>query len=65
MADMFGVRVNLGGPRIIPKQQALGVKVHRSVKIRMAAEGLFQDGSKKARKYVPAAKWDMEPDWVA
>jgi hypothetical protein len=49
----------MGGPRIIPKQQKIGVKVHRSVKIRMEADGLFKD-----RKYTPAAKLDVEPVWV-
>ncbi|KAF7976182.1 hypothetical protein HWV62_7344 [Athelia sp. TMB] len=55
--------VNFGGPRIIPKQRELGINVHRTVKTRMAAEGLFLDKNHKVRKYVPAAKWDIEPQW--
>jgi len=46
-------------PRHIPKQSKIGVKVHRSVKIRMEAEKLFKD-----KNYSPAAKWDVEPTWV-
>jgi len=52
------IGINFGGPRIIPKQAVLGVKVHRSVKIRMEAEGFFKD-----KKYQPAAKF-LEPTWV-
>jgi hypothetical protein len=52
--------INFGGPRTIPKQKKIGVKVHRSVKIRMQAEGLFKD-----KKYAPAAKLDVEPEWVS
>jgi len=56
--------INLGFPRIIPKQERMGVKVHRTVKIRMEATGLFEDKSKALKKYVPAAKLDVEPSWV-
>jgi hypothetical protein len=52
--------INFGGPRIIPKQHQIGVKVHRSVKIRMEAPELFKD-----KKYMPAAKLDIEPVWIA
>jgi hypothetical protein len=51
--------INFGRPRHIPKQSKIGVKVHRSVKIRMEAEKLFKD-----KNYSPAAKWDVEPMWV-
>lgn len=44
--------INLGSARHIPKQRTNGVKVHRSVKLRMDAG------------YKPAAKWDVEPIWV-
>jgi len=50
--------VNFGKPRIIPKQAKLGVKVHRSVKVRMEAEDFFKDV-----KYKPAANF-LEPTWV-
>jgi len=49
--------MNFGKPRIIPRQEKLGVKVHRSVKVRMA-EG-FKDA-----KYKPAASFIVEPTWV-
>jgi len=52
--------INLGSPRIIPTQQQLGVKIHRTVKIRMEAPNLFKD-----KKYAPAAKLDIEPVWAA
>ena len=54
--------VNFGGPRVIPGQQELGVKVHRTVKTRMDAPDpeLFKD-----KGYKPAAKVDIEPIWVA
>lgn len=50
---------NLGRPRFIPKQRKNGVKVHRSVKMRMDA--LHEDGS----KYVPRAHFDLKyTTWV-
>lgn len=50
---------NMGRPRFIPKQKARGVKVHRSVKMRM--EALHEDGS----KYAPRAAFDPEyTTWV-
>ncbi|KAF7972919.1 hypothetical protein HWV62_16570 [Athelia sp. TMB] len=53
-------RVNLGGPRHIPKIGDGQVFVHRTVKIRMEAEGFFSD-----EHYKPAARLDFEPEWVA
>jgi uncharacterized protein (DUF2235 family) len=50
------IRSNLGRPRVIPKQVVRGVKVHRSVKMRMEAGG--------PRKYAPKAKFSVDPTWV-
>ncbi|KAL0952102.1 hypothetical protein HGRIS_008735 [Hohenbuehelia grisea] len=50
--------INFGRGRVMPKQQHNGkhvVKLHRTVKLRMDAEGLG---------YVPRARWDVEPLWV-
>ncbi|KAH7912353.1 hypothetical protein BJ138DRAFT_1148508 [Hygrophoropsis aurantiaca] len=49
--------INMGGGREVRKQ-AQGVKVHRTVKIRMEAEGLC------GGKYWPKAKLADEPQWV-
>ncbi|KAH7926861.1 hypothetical protein BV22DRAFT_1008135 [Leucogyrophana mollusca] len=50
--------INMGSGRHVPRQKKQGVKVHRSVRIRMEAEGL--DGG----KYWPKAKLRVEPQWV-
>ncbi|KDQ57349.1 hypothetical protein JAAARDRAFT_157565 [Jaapia argillacea MUCL 33604] len=50
--------VNMGKPRIIRKQHRQGLRVHRSVKIRMEAEGL-EGGS-----YVPGPEFHVDPIWV-
>ncbi|KIJ66604.1 hypothetical protein HYDPIDRAFT_86193 [Hydnomerulius pinastri MD-312] len=50
--------VNMGEGRHMPRQRQVGVKVHRSVKIRMEADGLGQG------KYWPKAKLKVEPEWV-
>ncbi|KAG9308955.1 hypothetical protein JVU11DRAFT_11257 [Chiua virens] len=52
--------VNMGQGRHIPRQQNenVAIKLHRTVKIRMEADGL-QDG-----KYWPKAKLKVEPEWV-
>ncbi|KIJ13818.1 hypothetical protein PAXINDRAFT_80411 [Paxillus involutus ATCC 200175] len=52
--------LNLGAGRHIPRQQNVnvGVKVHRSVKVRMEADGL------KGGKYWPKANLHVEPQWV-
>ena len=55
----FCHRINFGRPRIIPKQKD-GIKVHRSVKIRLDAGNALVDG----KKYVPRAKWHVDPEWV-
>ncbi|KAG7086992.1 hypothetical protein E1B28_012970 [Marasmius oreades] len=50
---------NLGRGRIIPKQKTRGVKVHRSVKMRLEAQ--HEDGG----RYVPKAKFDEQyVTWV-
>ncbi|KAG5732645.1 hypothetical protein E4T56_gene16747 [Termitomyces sp. T112] len=48
--------VNRGNGRAIPRQQH-GVKIHRSVKLRMEHDQM---------NYIPRAKWDfnIEPEWV-
>ena len=51
--------INMGEPRFIPRQKTHGVKVHRSVKMRMEAR--FEDGT----KYIPRAFLDEENiTWV-
>ena len=56
---ILSCRCNRGKPRIIPWQTD-GLKVHRSVEMRMQAE--FEDSPGK--KYVPAAKFDVNPMFV-
>ncbi|KAG6876661.1 hypothetical protein C0993_001437 [Termitomyces sp. T159_Od127] len=48
--------INRGHGRVIPRQQS-GIKVHRSVKLRMEHGGM---------NYVPRAMWnkDIEPEWI-
>jgi hypothetical protein len=50
--------MNLGRGRPVPGQKGVGVKVHRTVKLRMEADGL-EEG-----KYRPKAKLEVEPTWV-
>ncbi|GJJ13726.1 hypothetical protein Clacol_007982 [Clathrus columnatus] len=52
--------INLGRPRKITGQKRHGVKVHRSVKIRMEAGQVVAEGV----AYTPRAKWKIEPTWV-
>jgi hypothetical protein len=54
------LKMNLGGPRFIPKQRDHGVKVHRSVKLRMMAQP--EEDQKKG--YQPHAKLLVEPQWM-
>jgi len=56
IADIAG-RVNMGAGRHLPRQRKVGVKIHRSVKIRMEAD--LEGG-----KYWPKAKLAVEPEWV-
>ncbi|KAF8349608.1 hypothetical protein F5887DRAFT_878546 [Amanita rubescens] len=53
------VGFNLGQGRDIPRQRSRGVKVHRSVKLRMEAK--FK---RKEDKYEPQANLDVEPHWI-
>ncbi|KAH0837783.1 hypothetical protein J3R83DRAFT_5963 [Lanmaoa asiatica] len=52
--------INMGAGRHIPMQQKEGVniKMHRTVKIRMEADGLV------GGKYWPKAKFKVQPEWV-
>ncbi|KAG2353990.1 hypothetical protein BDR07DRAFT_1495259 [Suillus spraguei] len=50
--------VNMGRGRHIHRQRQDGVKIHRSVKIRMQADNL------KGGKYKPNAQLWVEPEWV-
>ncbi|KAG2144680.1 uncharacterized protein EDB93DRAFT_1087441 [Suillus bovinus] len=50
--------VNMGHGRHIARQESVGVKFHRSVKIRMEADNLA------GGKYWPKAKLKVEPEWV-
>jgi len=54
------VRMNLASPRFIPKQRD-GVKVHRSVKLRMAAQ---PEQEHQKQGYQPHAKLLVEPEWI-
>jgi len=52
--------INLGGARALPEHMK-DVKVHRTVQLRMEADGFFKD-----KHYQPAAKFDFDkPQWVA
>ncbi|GLB38791.1 putative uncharacterized alpha/beta hydrolase domain (DUF2235) [Lyophyllum shimeji] len=53
---------NLAKPRFIPKQRTSGVKVHRTVKLRMEANPPKE--SKKQKKYKPKAHLSVEPTWI-
>ena len=54
------IRVNRGHPRHAAMQKKSGIKVHRSVKIRMEAQGIV--GVKE--KYLPKVEFRVEPTWV-
>lgn len=54
-ADASVDRMNWGRPRVVPGQEMTGIKVHRSVKMRMEHPDL---------NYTPAVKFDVEPTWV-
>lgn len=56
---IWSCSINLGGGRVIPESQARSLKVHRTVKLRMEAEG--KEGKEK---YIPNARWEIEPTWV-
>lgn len=50
----------MGRGRHIPLQRKNGVKIHRSVKIRMDAQGV--PGVKD--RYIPKSKLKVDPTWV-
>ncbi|PFH47920.1 hypothetical protein AMATHDRAFT_6302 [Amanita thiersii Skay4041] len=52
------IGINMGKSRFIPKQHTWGVKVHRSVKIRMDSQ------HKSGKKYKPKANFHVEPTWI-
>jgi len=54
--------VNRGRPRHVAMQKKSGIKLHRSVKIRMEAQGL--SGLKKDEKYKPMVELRVKPTWV-
>ncbi|KAL0961236.1 hypothetical protein HGRIS_006201 [Hohenbuehelia grisea] len=54
---------NRARSRIIPKQKHNGVKVHRSVKMRMEMHHESKN-PKKQKKYTPRARLHVEPTWV-
>ncbi|KAF8174236.1 hypothetical protein BJ912DRAFT_990493 [Pholiota molesta] len=55
---------NMGQARFIPKQKSNGLKVHRSVKMRMEAE--YEDEAKRRRdkRYHPKPEFKVEPTWI-
>ncbi|KAH9486042.1 hypothetical protein JR316_0000106 [Psilocybe cubensis] len=52
--------INRGRGRVIPKQRLEGVKIHRTVKMRMDLKE--EDG----KPYIPMARWlpSVEPEWI-
>jgi hypothetical protein len=54
----------MGQARFIPKQKSNGLKVHRSVKMRMEAE--YEDEAKRRRdkRYHPKPEFKVEPTWI-
>lgn len=54
--DDLLVRLSVGNPRRIPRQHTSGIKVHRSVKMRMEAE--------TGNRYHPKAAFTVDPTWV-
>ncbi|KAJ4487043.1 hypothetical protein C8J55DRAFT_558127 [Lentinula edodes] len=60
---------NLGRARHIPRNVQGGIKVHRTVKIRMDADAVALVDSKgkvkgNGKKYIPRPKWNFDPVWV-
>jgi len=52
------IGINMGKARFIPKQRSLGVKVHRSVQLRMEAQ------LKGGHRYQPRANLAVDPSWI-
>lgn len=63
MLFFFPCRWNWGRARLIPNQHE-GVKVHRTVKMRIEAEHVLDTNGKLISGYKPKAKWDVEPIWM-
>ncbi|KAJ3864741.1 hypothetical protein EV359DRAFT_40394 [Lentinula novae-zelandiae] len=64
----MGRRESGSGTRHIPRNVQGGIKVHRTVKIRMDADVVaLVDSKGKVKgkgKYIPRPKWDFDPVWV-
>ncbi|CAA7270706.1 unnamed protein product [Cyclocybe aegerita] len=56
--------LNRANPRYIPKQRTSGLKVHRSVKLRMEAEYADEERRRRGKKYVPKPVLWVEPTWI-
>ena len=54
----------MAGPRLITGQRTNGLKVHRSVKLRMEAEFEDEKRRNKGKKYVPKPFFEVEPMWI-
>lgn len=50
--------MNLGEGRKVYRQRTDGLHLHRTIKIRMEAEGLPEG------RYKPRAKFEVEPRWM-
>jgi len=53
------LKINMGAGRRIPTRLGPGVKIHRSVKLRMEAQP-----KRKGQKYQPQANPIVEPEWI-
>lgn len=54
----------MAGPRFIPGQRTNGLRVHRSVKLRMEADFEDEKRRNKGKKYVPKPLFNVEPTWI-
>lgn len=57
-------RTNRGDARYIPQQQTSGIKVHRSVKLRMEAEYENEERRRVGKRYRPKPEWKVEPIYM-
>jgi len=62
--DLVKFRPNMGSPRYIPRQGKSGLKVHRSVKMRMEAEYEDEVRRQKGKRYIPKPIFKAEPTWI-
>jgi hypothetical protein len=53
---------NLAQPRHIPDARRDGVKIHRTVKMRM--EAIYPKEHSKSKKYSPKMHIKVEPTWI-